>query len=204
MGNFILGILGNLVVELIIFLILKFIKSIKIKYLIAKLLLKEDYFPYKNQKSALNDIKNDAKLSREIRILSIRGLSYIGEDGDFNFIWSDISKRIEIVISDLSNVSIRKRSSIYKENKEKYLKEMEDVHNFILDKKKVFENLSYYNHEEDLVFRLIILEKQIYVSFLIAGQKASESQIYRFDRDSQMYTAFLTYYKNVRRKSKKI
>lgn len=204
MGEFIFGIISSLVVELIVFIILKLIKSVKIKYSIAKFLLKQDYFPYKNQKYALDDIKNDAQLSREIRILSIRGLSYIGEDGDFSFIWSNVSKRIEIVISDLCNDSVKKRSAIYKENKEKYIKEMEEVQNFILDKKKVFEHLSYYNHKEDLVFRLIILEKQMYVSFFIAGKKASDSQVYRFDRDSQMYKAFLTYYKNVRRKSKKV
>lgn len=108
MGEFIFGIISSLLVELIIFIILKFIKSVKVKYIIAKILLKEDYFPYKNQKYALEDIKNDAQLSREIRILSIRGLSYIGEDGDFSFIWSNVSKRIEIVISDLGTNQLKK------------------------------------------------------------------------------------------------
>jgi hypothetical protein len=202
--TFVLGVITSLITELILFLVLKFLKSKKLKNLLSKAILHEDYFPFANQKSAIDDIRKKTKESATIRILSIRGLSYIGIDGDFKFVWDDDNKRIEIIFSDIDNHAINRRSRLFQENNKDYRNEMEHVKNYILEKQVYFQNLSFYLHQEDLAFRIIILDKYMYLSFFNAGIRASDSQIYRFERDSEIYKAFKTYYKNVRRLSKKI
>ncbi len=202
--DFFLGIIASLVTQLIIFIFIRIFKLEKIKLSIAKKLLKEDYFPFDNQKKAVTDIYEKLKESCEIRILSIRGISYIGDEGDFSFIWEDKSKRIEIILSDIFNSSIKRRSGAVHINNKDYKKEIELVNEYILQMFYLCPNLTYYRHNQDLAFRLIILDKYMYLSFFNISIKASESKMYRFERDSQIYKAFLKYYKDIRRVSKKV
>jgi len=158
---------------------------------------------FENQSEAVASIKESTFSSRQIRILAIRGVSYVNDDGDFNFIWDNKEKRIELILSALNNRAISQRSRLYIENNEEYKREIKLIQETLKEKHKEYQNLTCYTHNIDLPFRLIILDKQIYLSFFNDGIKASASQIYKYDRDSQMYQALNKYYKTVRRRSKK-
>jgi len=203
MQTFMLGIIISLATEFVIFLIIRFINNKKLKYFLAKSLLKNEYIPYENQSAAIDNIRRDMSRSSQVRILAIRGLSYISNEGDFNFIWDNPNKRIEIILSEQNNDAVYMRSKLYLENNDDYIKEMTMIHNALFSKHKLCPNLTFFTHNVDLTFRLIIFDKYLYLSFFNDGKKASESQMYKYDRDSQMYRAFYKYYKNVRRKSKK-
>ena len=141
--------------------------------------------------------------SCEVRVLSVRGLSYMDNSSDFGFIWESTDKRIEIILSDIDNSSISKRCGNSLFNTDEYKKEMELINACILKKSISYPHLSYYKHNQDLAFRLIVLDRYLYVSFFNYGVKAADSKMYRFERDSQAYKAFLKYYKDIRRSSQK-
>lgn len=200
MGQFFMGIFTGIVTEIIIFLFVKSVKNKKLRRKFVKAISGNDFIPYKNQKEALCSIKTDVEHSNHIRVLSLRGLSFLNSDGDFNFIWND-GKEIEMILSNIRNEAIKKRVKLHKNTD--YWEEMRYVHNALKNKKKNYQDLSYYIHSVDLAFRIILLDTCVYVSYINDDLEVPKSQIYKFDSTTEIYQAFNKYYKSVRAYSSK-
>ncbi len=200
MGQFFLGIITGIITEIIIFVFITFIKNKKLKKRLVKIISGHDYIPYQDQKEAIDCIKKDIANSNYVRVLTLRGLSFLNSEGDFNFIW-DSNKEIEMILSYIDNKAIDKRINLTKN--ENYKEEMKYVHTALMNKKKNYQDLSYYTHNVDLAFRIILLETCVYVSYINDYLEVPKSKIYRFESNEEIYQAFNKYYKSIRIKSRR-
>lgn len=199
LDNFAVGIASSIIGSIIIAILLLIVKYPKFNDKATTFYLRITNKVFKNQKEALKQMEKDYEDSSIIKILAIRGKDFSDPGGDLKFLWNSYEKQIEIINSSINNkFAIDGRASSYPSCVNSYEKTLESVHEEMLDKLKKYRNFDYYNHNIDLIFRIVIFRKAIYVSFFKCGRTKDDSEVYKYDRDTQMYAAFEKYYDTIK------
>ena len=164
-----------------------------------------DGFPggkkWDNQKDARQLIQQDYMGTETVRVLAVRGNSFADRNQDLNFIFDRQEINIEFGLSDGENdLLLSKRCKANDEEKAMYKEELNIVQHKIMQYRET-NTVGLFLHNVDLSFRLLFFDNSLYVSFF-GPSPAKKSEVYRFDKETQMYLAFLQYYEDVKNHSK--
>ena len=153
-----------------------------------------------NQKEARDHMLQDYRTTNTAKILAIRGNSFADRNQDLNFVFSRKEVDIEFCLSDGENDDLLvKRGKANLEDKAMYKKELEIAH-YKIKQYSNSNNVNLFLHEIDLSFRLLFFDNALYISFF-GSAPAQKSEVYRFEKDTKMYSAFFQYYTDVKKHS---
>ena len=115
-------------------------------------------------------------------------------------IWNNKDKEIEIIISGVNSELFKDldfNNSFYANNI------LNNVSDFINNKKIDYQNLKVYTQRVDLPFTLNILDRCIYVKFYNLSKQYNTLNISRYGKESDEFCAFKKYYNSVKKSAYK-
>jgi hypothetical protein len=158
-------------------------------------------------KNCIKDQNKEMKKSTSVRILTLRGLTYVNDIPEcfYNNLW-DVSsdektkRTIEfITISEDSDAIIEKRAKAQNISTEEFKISLDLVFHQLKTKQKTLRNLKFLIHKEDIPFQLVILDDFLYVSFYLDD---AMSRTIKYKRSNHgAYSAFVHYYEEIRKQS---
>lgn len=156
---------------------------------------------YPNNKKSDKLINDAIKKSNSIRILAIRGKSFVDSDKStciYPAIWSDKNKTIEIIIANSTNSIINVRSIANNIDEEDYQLSIKMLCESIKIRKKSYSKLKLYTHNVELPFRIIILDKCMFLFYYPESGSVHTQNVIRYEKDSAAFYAFQKYYDSVK------
>ncbi len=204
MEQFLIGIAASLAAAFLFVWISKWRKLQWFKRLSGSAIFRHGVeYVYPSQKEATRDITSDILHSKEIRIFTMRGYSFILPEREFSFITDQSEKMIRFLIANpgsrkLPNPEIFKRGKEYKNaNPESYrndiCSELGKLRIIMLRNKHVKCRL----HSEPATFRVVILDDRLYLSFFSPYQSGSQLPIHRIKKGSLIYQGFLRHFEAI-------
>lgn len=161
---------------------------------------------YKNLKAAKDDIVEDIKESNFFKFYGLRGATFVGGDEVNNIVDAlKKTKSIKFLISYPFSDKVRHRlNSVHGD------KECESEWRSVLLKAEELKNEYNRNpnaqvrfHETPLIFRLLITEKYLYMSYYEVKKDSSESPMYKFASDTSTYITYHAFFDYIWTPSKK-
>lgn len=148
-------------------------------------------------------INKDILCSSFVKILAIRGRSIADRDrGEYPNLWKSKEKDIEIIISsDDNEAAISARSKAADSSYEEYKTEIVFSNRILTERMASFDNLTLYNHNHNLSFKLIILEQCVYVCYFLPETSVHNSSVIKYKSNTGAYEAFVHYYNAVKEMS---
>jgi len=156
---------------------------------------------YPNSKKSHKLINDEIGKSNTIRILAIRGKSFVDSDKStciYPAIWSDKNKLIEIIIANSTNSIIDARSIANNIDKEDYQLSIKTLCESIKIRKKSYPKLKLYTHNIELPFRIIILDKCMFLFYYPESGSVHTQNVIRYEKDNAAFYAFQKYYDSVK------
>lgn len=156
---------------------------------------------YPNNKKSNKLIDKEIKLSNSICILAIRGKSFVDSDKstcEYPAIWDNKNKSIEIIIANSGNQIINARSVANDVEIEDYRLSIKTLCESIRIRKKSYSKLKLYTHNVALPFRLIILDKCMFLFYYPESGSVHTQNIIRYEKGSAAFYAFQKYYDSVK------
>lgn len=155
---------------------------------------------YKNQKKALRSIKRDAKSSKTLRVLAMKGdtFSNPGEAGELHNLLHSGPDNQKYLISSPDNPYVETRAKELKNNNLKM-----GIKNSICcfeDEVSKNSNIELRQHHEILRFRLIIFDDSLYLSFQSTNARGRLSPMQRYIKPSSGYSALEAYFEDLWKK----
>ena len=152
---------------------------------------------WRTQSEARDSMQLDYKETKSVKILAIRGNSLADQKGDLNFLFSRPDVNIMLGLSDGENERLLRRRSVVNSSDITYYKKELDIAKYKIVKNYLNKNkLTFFSHNIDLCFRLIIFDNALYVSFF-GVTPAKKSEVYRYNSNTQMFEAFNHYFESV-------
>lgn len=156
---------------------------------------------YPNNKKSDKLINNAIEKSNSIRILAIRGKSFVDSDKStciYPAIWSDKNKKIEIIISNSTNNIINVRSIANNIDSEDYQLSIKALCESIKIRKKNYPKLKLYTHNVELPFRIIILDECMFLFYYPESGSVHTQNVIRYEKENSAFYAFQKYYDSVK------
>jgi hypothetical protein len=161
---------------------------------------------YKDENSAANDILADASDSRQIRILSIRGFRLTSAERPLSRLLSRDNSydTLEIMISPpdspaaMSRAQMFSNSAVTYGDSAFYLQDVAKSINVLVAASRDNDRIHVRLHDQCESFRLLITDRNLYLSFFPKGRPAATSPVYRIRNDALLYHAFVTHYSWIR------
>lgn len=156
---------------------------------------------YPNNKKSDKLINNAIEKSNSIRILAIRGKSFVDSDKStciYPAIWSDKNKKIEIIISNSTNNIINVRSIANNIDTEDYQLSIKALCESIKIRKKSYPKLKLYTHNVELPFRIIILDECMFLFYYPESGSVHTQNVIRYEKENSAFYAFQKYYDSVK------
>ena len=164
---------------------------------------------FDNQLKAVNDYKKViSKASTPIRLLSIRGESYISEkDEEWGSVFNAKRKIIAILCDPANTALIKKRYESSRKDDEtaqefldRYKISMEATQKTLLMNKN---NDLYLHRERDFSYRMIFIDDMLYMSTFQSKIKASQLRVIKIQNNSELYSICEDYFNIIRERSNK-
>lgn len=162
---------------------------------------------YSNQLHAERDIVEDLRRSNCVRILCMRGFSFVLPEGPFFFILSDPQKEVRLLLANpgrklSDNEEMRARS---RENpgltSRIYRNQIRATQDAILAAKRSNPGIKCRLHTLPACHRLYICADYMYISFFRQGLMGSQLPIMRVRRSSPLYEGMLRHFDQTWQKS---
>ena len=220
MQTILISVISSLVASLIYGILIVVISSTFKKHLVIginRLLDTGITCIYKNQNDAVDDIKNCFSKSKTIKVLTLRGNSFLSNMGPLSFIVNDMEEwqNLTFLISNpyLENFDENKPcyaklradelKKIDRQKQKDFLGEIE------IDIKKLKSqaedaNIEGFLHNSPAVFRLLIFDNDLFLLFYASSNRAINNRVYRCPSSSELYTSFNRYFKMIKDVSDKI
>lgn len=157
---------------------------------------------YRNEDAAANDILEDAALSKTVKILSIRGFRLTSPERPLSKLLSSENSydSLEVMVASPSSFGAANRalgfhqSAVTYGDKNLYLHDIIKSINVLVAASRVNRRIDVRLHDQCESFRLMITDRNLYLSFFPKGKSASTSPVYKIRRDCLLYDAFLKHY----------
>lgn len=156
---------------------------------------------YPSNKKSNKLIDKEIGLSNSICILAIRGKSFVDSDKStctYPSIWDDKNKTIEIIIANSGNPIVNVRSMANNIEIEDYQLSIKSLCESIKIRKKSYSKLKLYTHNIELPFRLIILDKCMFLFYYPESGSVHTQNVIRYEKGSAAFYAFQKYYDSVK------
>jgi hypothetical protein len=149
---------------------------------------------FNNQQDAENSIKEDIKSSSALRVFAMRGNTFSSKDKTDDIAQTILainSKTQKYLISDPQNAFVAIRAKELPDlDSEKSLKIGIDASIKKLEAAQAANsNIKIKKHKEIVRYRLILLDKYLYMSYQEPGKSSKESQILKVKKGSSLYIA---------------
>jgi hypothetical protein len=208
MDQFLIGVASTLAGTAVLFLISKWKRISWLKWISGSFLFGPGIeYVYSSQQEAVPDIIEDIKHSDRIRIYTMRGFSFLEPEEDFSSFMDDTGKSIEMLIANPGskrhpNPEVINRGRETKtSDPDMYRK---DIIRAIKKVKILMERnkrLRCRLHTEPSTFRMILLNKRLYLSFFEPYTSGSQLTIYRIKPETHIYRAFQRLFEQVWRRA---
>lgn len=208
MDQFLIGVASTLAGTALLFLVSKWKRVSWLKWISGSFLFGHGIeYVYPSQKEAVLDIIEDMKHSDKIRVYTMRGFSFLEPEEDFSSFMDEPSKSIEMLIAnpgskrhpnpEVMNRGLETKTSdpdMYRKDIIRALKKVK----ILMEHNK---RLRCRIHHEPATFRMILLNKRLYLGFFEPYASGSQLPIYRIRPDTHIYSAFERLFEQVWKRS---
>lgn len=207
MGEIAQGVVYGLVAEIIVMLIVIVIAKVKNSSLFmifaaSKIFGHGIEYVYKEQRDASKDILKDIESSTTVKLLCMRGRSFIQTDAELSQILEKRNLTIQYLVLDPDSQFVQKRADEL--NKQNYKQELETNISDLKTQTQGKANVAKRIHDQPPVFRLLILDNRIYFSFFEKNKLGSQLPVFRAKDSSPIYKGLVRYYEYIWGISKKL
>lgn len=194
-GGLLTGILGEIILALLGWIIVKAKSSSLLKIISSSKLFGHGIeYVYPSHDKAVDDMKIDIDKSAFVKIMCIRGRSFIQADEELSYVMTSNNKNIKFLLSSPTNTYIDLRANEIGKPPELYRKEIENNLQQLFSATIGLNNIEKKIHNEPPIFRLIIMENRIYFSFFKESKMGTQLQVFRAKSNSSIYKGLNRYY----------
>lgn len=193
------GIIVTIVAEIILMIVLTIWTNIRKKKWLSRICSKIFKHGvecvYQNQAQAINDIKKDIENSNGIKIFCMRGRSFIQYDQPLSYILEKRNFEIKYLLADPNSSFVEKRAQEINKIKS-YKGELENNLSDLFAVSGEKKEVEVRTHRQPAVFRLIILDDSLYLSFF-TSDLGSQLNVFKINKESLIYEGFNRYFKMI-------
>ena len=158
---------------------------------------------YSNQSEAEPDIRESFKHSPIVKVLTLRGKSFLSDMGKLRFIVDELGswQQLKFMMSDPdpdgspNYIRLRAKELLGIDGQEvdDFLEEVKQDKKVLSHKAKTLP-IEPRLHNSPAVFRLIIFQEEMYLLFYSTRARAVNNQVYRCPSSSELYRAYNRYF----------
>jgi hypothetical protein len=159
---------------------------------------------YKNEAEAAHDIRSSFEKTECSSILTLRGNSFLDEDGALSFIFTERngSQTVRYCMADVSSDSpdafVKHRANelqaINDQPAEEFLLDVERQQKVALRKSLQDCKIEVRFHNSPAAFRLLIFDGDLYILYYSGTSRAIKNRVYRCSAHSELHKAFTRYF----------
>lgn len=193
------GLISSILIEIALSIILWIVAKVKSSSILkaissSKLFGHGIEYVYSSYDKAKSDIKKDVDISPFVKIMCIRGRSFIQPDEELSVLASTRQTHVKYLLSSPQNPYLKMRANELGHDLDIYIQDVKSNLEQLYNTSRGINNIETRVHNEAPVFRLIILENGIYFSFFVKIKMGKQLSVFRAKSNSIIYKGLNRYF----------